>query len=91
MDLNVGYYLMATDDNGNGSYSMNVYIWIMNHVMVKTLWWIFSMDVVINTWILQRLDDMIEYTLDESVLFDSLLRTLQKDVLVGDECLLMGI
>ena len=37
MDLNVGYYPVFIDDNGSGSYSMKVYIWSLNHVMVKTL------------------------------------------------------
>ena len=65
MDLNVGYYRMVIDENGSGSYSMSVYIWSLNHVMVNTLWWIYLMDVVIlNTWMLERLDVMIEYTLD---------------------------
>lgn len=37
--------------------------------MVKTLWWIPLMDVVIlNTQRFEGLDDVIEYTLDESIL-----------------------
>ena len=91
-DLNVGYYPMVIDDNCSGSYSMSVHIWILSHLMVNTLWWISSMDVVIlNTWILEGIYDMIEYALLGSALFDSVLRTLQKNVLVGDECLFMGI
>ena len=40
---------------------------------------------------LEGLDYMTKYTLVVSFLFDSILRSLQKDVLVGDECLLVGI